>query len=55
MQLTLKSTLVTVLLVMALLVVLVGGIVRIEAAMAPLPGHHSGMQFRGCPAPPVDC
>jgi hypothetical protein len=60
MQLTLKHTLLLILLVVALLMVLVGGIVRSEATKAPLPGFHSGVHSTQqlawyCPAPPRMC
>ncbi len=60
MHLTLKRTLYLILLVAALLIVLVGGIVRSEATKAPLPGFHSGSHSAQqlaayCPPPPRSC
>lgn len=60
MQLTLKRTLFLILLVAALLIVLVGGIVRSEATKAPLPGFHSGRHSAQqlawyCLPPPKGC
>jgi hypothetical protein len=59
MQLTLKRTLLLALLFAALLVVLVGGVIR-STAGAALPGHHGSVHSTQqmavvCPAPPMAC
>jgi hypothetical protein len=60
MSLTMKRSLLVVLLVAALLATLVVGIVKVNASQAPLPGHHSGLNAGKllawyCPAPPFEC
>lgn len=58
MFIALKRGLLVVFLVAALLIVLIGGIIRVQAVQAP--GYHSGTPAGHqlawyCPAPPVSC
>ncbi len=56
MQVALKKTLIAIVLIVALLAALVGGIIRFETSSV----HHSGMSSGAqlawyCPAPPAFC
>lgn len=58
-RLSLKQSIVVVALIAALLVTLVGGIIRADMARSPLPGH-SGLHGHAtiamyCPPPPIIC